>query len=189
MAVDHIYKCCYFTFGRFQPPTIGHQENIQGVKNAAGNCDWRVYTSRSHDSKGKNPLRPENKVSYMKKMFRQYARNIAGAEKDVIECLQEIQADGYDDATLVVGSDRVAAFQWIHKYNGKEYFFRKLDVVSSGNRDADGDTFAISGTKMRRAAFADDFDTFREGIPRALSDTECRKLMKEIADALPSNFK
>jgi hypothetical protein len=62
-------------------------------------------------------------------------------------------------------------------------------VVSSGNRDADGDTFAISGTKMRRAAFADDFDTFREGIPRALSDTECRKLMKEIADALPSNFK
>ena len=110
MAVDHIYKCCYFTFGRFQPPTIGHQENIQGVKNAAGNCDWRVYTSRSHDSKGKNPLRPENKVSYMKKMFRQYARNIAGAKKDVIECLQEIQAAGYDDATLVVGSDRVLHF-------------------------------------------------------------------------------
>jgi hypothetical protein len=42
---------------------------------------------------------------------------------------------------------------------------------------------------MRRAAFAGDFATFREGIPRALSDTECQKLMKEIADALPSNFK
>jgi len=125
----------------------------------------------------------------MKKMFRLYASNITGAKKDVIECLQEIQAAGYDDATLVVGSDRVDAFKFIHKYNGKEYFFRKLDVVSSGNRDADGDTFAISGTKMRRAAFAGDFATFREGIPRALSDTECQKLMKEIADALPSNFK
>tara|TARA_B100000287_G_scaffold338275_1_gene324263 strand:+ start:6669 stop:7238 length:570 start_codon:yes stop_codon:yes gene_type:complete len=189
MAIDRLYDCCFFTFGRFQPPTIGHEENIKGVKTAASNCDWRVYTSKSHDKTGKNPLEPTKKVQWMKKMFRTYSNNIISAQKSVIECLQDIQAAGYDDATLVVGSDRLAAFQWIHKYNGKDYYFRKLDIVSSGNRDADGDTFAISGTKMRRAAFAEDFLTFRQGIPKALSDGECMKLMKEIKSALPSNFK
>ena len=189
MALEKLYDCCYFTFGRFQPPTIGHEENIKGVKNAASKCDWRVYTSKSHDKTGKNPLESTKKVQWMKKMFRSYANNICNAQKSVIECLQDIQNDGYDDAVLVVGSDRVAAFQWIHKYNGKDYYFRSLEVVSSGNRDADGDTFAISGTKMRRAAFAEDFTAFRQGIPRALSDCECKKLMNEIKSNLPSNFK
>ena len=175
MALEKLYDCCYFTFGRFQPPTIGHEENIKGVKTAASKCDWRIYTSKSQDKSGKNPLIPANKVKWMKKMFPSYAKNIVGAQNE--------------DATLVVGSDRVNAFQWIHKYNGKDYYFRKLDIVSSGNRDADGDTFAISGTKMRRAAFAEDFPTFRAGIPKALSDGECKKLMNEIKSALPSNFK
>ena len=189
MALEKLYDCCFFTFGRFQPPTIGHEENIKGVKIAASKCDWRIYTSKSQDKSGKNPLIPANKVKWMKKMFPSYAKNIVGAQKSVIECLQDIQAAGYEDATLVVGSDRVAAFAWIHKYNGKDYYVRKLDIVSSGIRDADGDTFAISGTKMRRAAFADDFAAFRQGIPRALSDGECKKLMNEIKSNLPSNFK
>ena len=189
MALEKLYDCCFFTFGRFQPPTTGHEENIKGVKTAASKCDWRIYTSKTQDKSGKNPLKPDSKVAWMRKMFRTYAANIVGAQKSVIECLQDIQAAGYEDATLVVGSDRVNAFQWIHKYNGKEYYFRKLDIVSSGNRDADGDTFAISGTKMRRAAFAEDFPTFRAGIPKALSDGECMKLMNEIKSALPSNFK
>ena len=79
--------------------------------------------------------------------------------------------------------------QFLHKYNGTEFSFRKIDIQSSGSRDADGDTFAISGTKMRRAAFAGDFDIFRSGIPRALNDRDCRALMNEIAAALPMNFK
>jgi hypothetical protein len=70
--------------------------------------------------------------------------------------------------------------QWIKKYNGKDFYFRKLEVISSGERDADGDTFAISGTKMRRAAVAGDFKTFRQGIPKALSDKDARELMEEI---------
>ena len=57
----------------------------------------------------------------------------------------------------LVGSDRVSAMQFLHKYNGKDFSFRKIEIKSSGSRDADGDTFAISGTKMRRAAHAGDF--------------------------------
>ena len=96
---------------------------------------------------------------------------------------------GYDNAYFVVGSDRVPAMQWIKKYNGKDFTFNELDVISSGDRDADGDTFAISGTKMRRAAFAADFKTFRQGIPKGMSDIDCKKLMDEIRTRLPANFK
>ena len=97
---------------------------------------------------------------------------------------------GYDDEVhFLVGSDRVSAMKWIHRYNGKKFFFRKIYIESSGSRDADGDTFAISGTKMRRAAHARDFKAFRQGIPRALSDKDTKELMKEIADRLPANFK
>ena len=74
-------------------------------------------------------------------------------------------------------------------YNGKDFSFRKIDIKSSGSRDADGDTFAISGTKMRRAAHAGDFKTFRSGIPGALRDQDCAALMAEIAANLPKNFK
>ena len=79
--------------------------------------------------------------------------------------------------------------QFLHKYNGKDFSFRKIDIKSSGSRDADGDTFAISGTKMRRAAAAGDFKTFRTGIPSALNDNDCGTLMAEIAANLPANFK
>ena len=81
--------------------------------------------------------------------------------------------------------------QWLHKYNGndKDFSFRALEIVSSGSRDADGDTFAVSGTKMRRAAFAGDFKAFRAGIPKTLNDKDCHALMVEIALNLPANFK
>ena len=79
--------------------------------------------------------------------------------------------------------------QFLHKYNGKDFSFRKIEIQSSGSRDADGDTFAISGTKMRRAAFANDFKLFRQGIPRALNDKECKMMMNEIRTNLPANFK
>ena len=83
---------------------------------------------------------------------------------------------GFDECVMLVGSDRVQAMQWIHKYNGndKDFSFRTLDIISSGSRDADGDTFKVSGTKMRRAAFAEDFKTFRSGIPRSLGDIDCQ---------------
>jgi len=60
---------CYFTFGRFQPPTTGHKDNFAGVKRAAGTHDYRIYISQSVDTKGNNPLPPDRKLMYMNKMF------------------------------------------------------------------------------------------------------------------------
>ena len=184
------YKPVYFTFGRFQPPTKGHQENFEAVAKVAGNNDFYIYFSATQDKKGDNPLSVDRKVFYAKKMFPKLASRIRPAEpKGLVPIFQELQAAGYDDVYFVVGSDRVSAMQWVKKYNGKEFVFRKMEIISSGERDADGDTFAISGTKMRRAAAVGNFKAFRQGIPNTLSDNDTKKLMEEIKSNLPSNYK
>jgi len=182
-------KVCYFTFGRFQPPTTGHKENFAGVKQAAGTNDYRIYISQTSDTKGNNPLPPDRKLYYMEKMFPEHRGKIYSGPKQPVEILQDLMLAGYDEVVFLVGSDRVSAMQFLHKYNGTEFSFRKIEIQSSGSRDADGDTFAISGTKMRRAAFASDFKTFRSGIPKALSDRDCQALMSEIVTNLPKNYK
>ena len=182
-------KKCYFTFGRFQPPTTGHAENFDGVKKSAGSDDYRIYISQTVDAKGTNPLPPDRKFHYMNLMFPEHRGKIFSGPKQPVAIMQDLMLAGYDDVVFLVGSDRVSAMQFLHKYNGKDFSFRSNEITSSGSRDADGDTFAISGTKMRRAAFANDFKTFHSGIPRALSDKDCMSLMAEIKSNLPSNFK
>ena len=180
---------CYFTFGRFQPPTTGHKENFAGVKSAAGGHDYRIYISQTVDKKGTNPLPPDRKLFYMEKMFPEHKGHIYSGPREPVSILQDIMLGGYNEVVFLVGSDRVSAMQFLHKYNGKDFRFRKISIESSGSRDADGDTFAISGTKMRRAAKAGDFTAFRKGIPTSLNDRDCRSLMAEISMALPKNFK
>ena len=182
-------KTCYFTFGRFQPPTTGHKDNFAGVKAAAGGHDYRIYISQTVDKKGSNPLPPDRKLFYMNKMFPEHKGKIFSGPKQPVAILQELMMAGYNEVVFLAGSDRVSAMQFLHKYNGKDFSFRKIEIKSSGSRDADRDTFAISGTKMRRAAHAGDFTTFRKGIPRSLSDSDCRSLMNEIKAALPKDYK
>lgn len=182
-------KTCYFTFGRFQPPTTGHKENFDGLKKAAGSHDYRIYISQTVDKKGSNPLPPERKLHYMNLMFPEHRGKIYSGPKQPVAILQDIMMADYNEVVFLVGSDRVSAMQFLHKYNGKDFAFRSIRIESSGSRDADGDTFAISGTKMRRAAHAMDFKTFRSGIPKALKDKDCRDLMMEISSNLPDNFK
>ena len=184
-------KRVYFTFGRFQPPTSGHKENFAGVKKAAGDHDYCIYLSQTVDAKGKNPLSPDRKLFWITKMFPEHKGKFKSGPREPVAIMQDLMMRGYDEAVFMVGSDRVAAMQFLHKYNGndKDFSFRVLEIVSSGSRDADGDTFAVSGTKMRRAAFAGDFKAFRAGIPKTLNDKDCYAMMVEIASNLPANFK
>ena len=184
-------KRCYFTFGRFQPPTTGHKDNFAGVKRTAGGEDYRIYISQTVDKKGKNPLPPDRKLYWITKMFPEHKGKFYSGPREPVAIMQDLMMGGYDEVIYLVGSDRVNAMGFLHKYNGegKDFHFRKIEIVSSGSRDADGDTFAISGTKMRRAAHARDFKAFRAGIPKTLNDKECNNMMLEIAANLPANFK
>ena len=86
MALDG--KKCYFTFGRFQPPTTGHKDNFDGVKKAAGQYDYRIYISQTVDKKGSNPLPPDRKLHYMNKMFPEHRGKIFSGPKQPVAILR-----------------------------------------------------------------------------------------------------
>jgi len=57
-----------FTFGRFNPPTTGHEKLMNKLASVAIGSNYRVYASHSQDAK-KNPLQYDEKVKIMRKMF------------------------------------------------------------------------------------------------------------------------
>ena len=178
-----------FTFGRFNPPTVGHEKLITAVQSVAKSRggDFFVYPSHSQDPK-KNPLNQSTKIKYMKKMFPKYKRNIiASTGKTALAIASELYSKGYTNLVMVVGSDRVQEFQKIlDRYNGEDkahgfYDYDKIEVVSAGERDPDAEGVeGMSASKMRAAAVAGDFKSFRMGTPKTLSDADTKKLFNDI---------
>jgi len=176
-------KSIAFTFGRFNPPTVGHEKLIKKVKSISAN-DHRIYLSRSEDPK-KNPLSPSQKLTYMKKMFPMYARDIEINKTNMIlDIASDLHNKGYDEITMVVGSDRVREFENIlNKYNDVKsrhgyYNFNKINIVSAGERDPDADDVSgMSASKMRAAAAKGDLESFKKGLP---SGVDALKIMNDV---------
>ena len=173
-------------WGRFNPPTIGHQKLIDTVARIAGRDDYFIYPTHTH-KKPKDPLPCDLKVEYMKKMFPTHAPHIIydKSVNTIIKLLQTYQGT-YADLTLVAGSDRVPQYETLlNKYNGVEYTYRKLEVVSAGERDPDADgASGMSSSKMRAAASEANVAAFRSGIPSTLNDADMMKLMKAVRDGM-----
>lgn len=164
-------KTIVFTFGRFNPPTIGHEKLIDRLKRVSAN-DMRVYISKSNDPK-KNPLNPRQKLDYMKKIFPRYARNIFIPRTNVvIDIVTDLYKEGFSNLIMVVGSDRVAEFKkMLTTYNDVKsrhgyYNFDSIDVISAGERDPDAEgASGMSASKMRAAAQNNDLKSFEKGLP------------------------
>jgi len=169
-----MFKRVVITFGRFNPPTIGHEKLIDAVAKIAGTDDYKIFTSHTKDKK-KNPLSSEQKVGYMKKMFPKHKNNIMLDTdlKTIIKVLQSLQGE-YSDLTLVVGSDRVSEMDTlIQRYNETEYTFRTLETKSAGERDPDSDDVSgMSASKLRVAAADNDLELFSKGMPKSYKDSK-----------------
>ena len=169
-------------WGRFNPPTIGHQKLIEAVAKIAKGDDYFIYPTHTQ-KKPKDPLPSNMKVDYMKKMFPKHASHIIYNKEinTIIKLLQEYQGT-YTELTLVAGSDRIPSYkELLNKYNGVEYTYKNLDVVSAGERDPDSDgASGMSASKMRAAAKEGDFKSFRSGIADTLDDNEKMELMLEV---------
>ena len=158
-------------WGRFNPPTVGHEKLIEKVAAEAQGrgADYRIYPTKTSDAK-KNPLSFPQKVKFMRAMFTRHARNISPDKKlnTIIKAAQALDKEGYANLVLVAGSDRLREFKTLlSNYNGKEYNFDKIDVVSAGERDPDAEgVTGMSASKMRAAAASNDFKSFRQGVPR-----------------------
>ena len=176
-----------FAFGRFNPPTTGHEKLISKVAQVSGSSPYRIYPSFSQNPK-KDPLPHTLKVAYMRKMFPKHARSIV-ADKDAktaINVAVKLYDEGFRDLVMVAGSDRVKEFSSLLKtYNGVEgkrhgfYKFDRIDVVSAGERDPDAEGVeGMSASKMRAAAVDGDFDSFQQGLPKGFRDA--KKLYNDV---------
>jgi phosphopantetheine adenylyltransferase len=178
-------KKIVFAFGRFQPPTIGHELLVKTVKKIAGTtADHVIYASKTQDAK-KNPLAVERKIYYLKRMFP--GMNFAPAT-DQQRTFMEVAAalnKKYKHIVMVAGSDRIAEYKkLLTTYNGKDFNFDSIEVVSAGERDPDADDASgMSGTKMREAAKKGDFKLFKTGLPHTITDLDARRLMNELRKA------
>ncbi len=178
------------TFGRFNPPHIGHLKLMDRVSDEAykDGSDYMIYPSHSQDAK-KNPFDLATKHNVMSTMFPHHANNIsgdAGSGKNIFDVLKDLHAKGYDNVKVVVGDDRVKEFSNItSKYNGKTYNFGKLDVISAGARDEKSDDVeGMSASKMRKAAMENDYDSFKKGLPKDLKSSEAKSIYMQLRKSM-----
>jgi len=170
-------------FGRFNPPTVGHEKLLSAAKKAAAGGPLKIYPSRTQDAK-KNPLDPDMKISYMKKMFPDYEEEIVNdAEmRSIFDVLKTADEDGFDNVNIIVGADRQSEFENLaQKYNGELYDFDLIRVISAGVRDSDAEGVeGMSASKLRKAVQDDDFDTFRRGTPKGLKDADTQAVFDAV---------
>ena len=178
-------KKAVFTFGRMNPPTIGHEKlakKIASVAKSEKADDARIYLSHTQNSR-KDPLDYQTKIRLAAKAFGKSVQK--SQSKTIFQIVQELEKAGYEEIVMVVGSDRVNEFQGLlDKYNNKEYKFQSIKVVSAGERDADAEGVeGMSASKMREAVVRADNPTaewvdskgnkqpsFKSGLPKKLQN-------------------
>jgi len=174
-------------FGRFNPPTIGHEKLMKAADKVAMGGPLKIYPSRTQDSK-KNPLDPDMKISFMKKLFPDFEDNIIndGEMKSIFNVLIAADEEGYDNVNIVVGADRQAEFENLAtKYNGELYNFKDIRVVSAGIRDADAEGVeGMSASKMRKAVVDGNFKAFKSGTPKNIKDDDIQSIFNAVRSGM-----
>lgn len=181
-VIEETQKEVVFAFGRFNPPTIGHEKLLEKAAEVAKGRPYRVYASRAEDTK-KNPLSLTEKVRYMRKMFPRHARSIM-ADSDISDALQvcsRLYTQGFTKVSMVVSEDRAESLRTLlNTYNGKTqpnggfYNFREgVNIVSVIANDPDSDNSSgVSSAVLREAAASNDLELFSKGLPSVLEEKQ-----------------
>ena len=174
-------------FGRFNPPTVGHQKLMDKVASSSDDNDYMIIPSRSEDKK-KNPLGVDRKAAMMRQLYPDHAEKIVNdaANRTIFDVMRKAHNDGYANVRVVGGGDRVKEYEkLINKYNGSTYQFDNIEVVNAGDRDADSDdTDGMSASKMRKAAKNNDFREFKKGMPKGMDPEILMGIFTELQDAM-----
>ena len=187
--LDHALDTLTVVFGRFNPPTKGHEKLLQQAEKAAAGGDLKIYPSRTQDS-NKNPIDPDMKVSYMRKMFPQYEEQIINDPemRSIFNVLITAAEEGYTGINIVVGADRLGEFENLAtKYNGDLYNFKEIKTISAGPRDDDAEGVeGVSSSKQRKAVMDDDYQAFKRGLPGGMDDADGQALFDAVRVGLSS---
>ena len=181
--LDKTLDTLTLAFGRFNPPTAGHEKLIQAADKASAGGDLKIYPSRTQDNK-KNPIDPDMKVSYMRKMFPTYKDNIINDPqmRSIFDVLVAASEEGYKSVNIIVGSDRLGEFESLAmKYNGDIYNFDEIKTISAGPRDDEAEGVGgVSSSKQRKAVMDDDFKAFKRGLPKNIKDGDAQALFDAV---------
>jgi hypothetical protein len=193
-------KHAVMSFGRFNPPTSGHERVVNKVKDIAGSVggSHHIVLSHSQDSK-KNPLSAAQKVKHAKRAFPN--TNFTASSKEAptfFDHAEKLYKQGVTHLHMVGGSDRVEEYKrLLNKYNGTHegarFNFKSIKVHSAGERDPDAEgVTGMSASKMRTAAqegrFHDIKDSkgrvtkpgFRSGVPSSMSDEHVKQMYNDV---------
>ena len=175
-AVD---KTAVMAFGRFNPPTVGHEKLINKLHAVASDHKGEAHLFTSHSQgTAKDPLDQKTKIGYLHSIV-PGGMQVHGSTKEkptFLHAAAKLHAQGHKHLVMVAGSDRVDEYRNIlEKYNdGKEHAhgkfkFKSIKVVSAGQRDPDAEGIeGMSGTKMRDHARGNRIDKFKTGLPDVL---------------------
>lgn len=188
-------KHAVLAFGRFNPPTTGHQAVVNKVKDIAKqhNASHHVVLSHTQD-KAKNPLTAQQKVLHAKRMFPK--TNITSSDKESPNFLtqaQKLHQSGVTHLHMVAGSDRIPEYKkLLKKYNGTHegalFNFKHIEVHSSGDRDPDAEGVAgMSASKMRAHAAAGNYDEFKKGVPTGTKEKHIQDLYNDVRKGMNIN--
>lgn len=177
-------KSIVITFGRFNPPTAGHHLLAQKVMDLAKEtgAEHRIYGSRSHDPK-KNPLDPKTKAKHMSTVLGTPNVHVSDEVISPFHALKHVSDEGYEDVTVVTGSDRESIFDKVPHYQKKgDFKFKNFKVVTAGEQRGEKakGLAGMSATKQRQAASSGDFEAFRMGLPSHVNKTQARKLFRDV---------
>lgn len=177
-VMEESEKTAVMTFGRFNPPTVGHEKLIHKVESVAKQHNGTAHIVASHsEGNAKNPLPADKKVGYIKKVASQGTKvsSSSGEAPTLLHQAAKLHSQGHQHLVMVAGQDRVKEYHTLlHKYNNVSskhghYNFKSIKVVSAGQRDPDAEgTEGMSGTKMRAHARAGEMKQFKSGLPKAL---------------------
>jgi len=179
-----------FAFGRFNPPTIGHQKLIETLLQTAEKANGKAYLFLSHKQNNKtDPLTFAEKQAYIQQFYPKVAVGDANSNT-IIKALQKIQAEGRTRIIMVAGSDRVEEFEkLLNQYNGKPdkagndlYKFDEIKVVNAGQRDPDAE--GISGASASKARELANKGQELEFMQIAMGGTKSKFIYNKIQDAL-----
>ena len=186
-------KTAVLLFGRMNPITSGHEENVNAAHDLASKHDGHLHVvaSGSHDAK-KNPLSPEQKQKHLQRAFGHLDNTTittaSKAHPTIMHHASEIAKTGAKHLVIAGGSDRAEEYKTLlHKYNGVqgkphgEYHFDSITVKNTGERKA-----GVSGTDMRNHASSGNYGKFKAGLPSKIKKSEAhsREMYKDVRSGM-----
>jgi nicotinic acid mononucleotide adenylyltransferase len=166
-------KKAIFTWGRFNPPTVGHKALIDQMLIRAGETGADPFVVVTHtQNKVKNPLTPSEKQNVLKNMYPTVQILASSREEpNPVYLVNKLRALGYGEIFFILGSDRNKNFKFVKNIT-------RLPGIRR-NETASGPV-GMSATKARGFATARNRSAFRSAINSSVSNTKLNQIMSTI---------